>query len=161
MSSGSARSSSEHVIANSLPSNASYFLPSLGLFGSHEFQIIPQLQSCLMELRLTVAYRTSHDLGDFVMLEAFHIMQHKNRSIPRRQPVNRPLQLQPINGSGQLQVLGTEFFPGSFVVRFQSLFERHHRQALLAQLHQDNSDRHAMQPGGERRLPSKGADLAK
>src|ERR1700682_1443551 len=58
--------------------------PSLGLFGSHELQIIPQLQACFMELRLAVAYRTPYDLCNFVMLEAFHIVQHKNRSIARR-----------------------------------------------------------------------------
>src|SRR5271156_6851194 len=70
-------------------------LPSLGLFGSHELQIIPQLQSRLVELRLAVANRASHNLGNFVMLESLNIMQYKNRSIPWRQPVNRPLQLQP------------------------------------------------------------------
>src|ERR1700681_4617999 len=90
--SGRTRCTSEHVIANSLP-NTAITLPRLGLFGSHELQIIPQLQSCLVELRLAVADRTSHDLGNFVMLEAFNVVQYKNPSVARPQPVNRPLQL--------------------------------------------------------------------
>src|ERR1035438_2777087 len=67
-----------------------YFrLTSLGLFGSHELQKIPQLQASFVELRLTVANRAAHHLGNFVMLEPFDIVQHKNRSITRRQAVNR------------------------------------------------------------------------
>src|SRR5450755_7205 len=158
--SGRIRSTSEHVMANPLPNTATT-LTSLGLFGSHEFQKIPQLQSCLVQLRLAIANRASHDFGNLVMLESFYIVQYKNLSVAGRQLVDRALQLQAIDGARQSQILGAEFLPRRLVVGFQRFLERHDRQILFAQLHEHDIDRHAVQPGGEGGLATKGADLAK
>src|ERR1700722_18856578 len=77
--------------SNLSPVTAKLPLSSLGLFGSHELQIIPQLQSRLMKLRLAVTNRASHNFGNLVMFESFYIMQHKNRSIARWQLINSAL----------------------------------------------------------------------
>src|SRR5277367_6844607 len=108
-----------------------------------------------MELRFAVTDRATHHLGNLVVFEAFHIMQYKNRSVTRRQAIDGALQLQTIDRPRQLYILGAELFPRSVVIGFQSLFERNHRQSLLAQLHEDYVYGHAMQPGGEGRLAAK------
>ena len=81
------------TLHSTLSPNTATLLTSLGLFGSHELQIIPQLQSCFVKLRLAVTNRATHHLGNFVMLESLDIVEHKNRFVARRQAVNGALQL--------------------------------------------------------------------
>src|SRR5208337_4787570 len=70
-------------------------LPSVpcGLFGSADPKEIAQFHSRFMKLRLAVADRATHHLGDLIMFITFNIVQHKNDSITRRKAFNGAFQI--------------------------------------------------------------------
>src|SRR5215510_14119037 len=68
-----------------------------GLFGSARFQEFAQLHTCFMQLRLAVADRTTHHLGNLIMLEAFYIVQYENTPVARGKAIDSIFQLQPID----------------------------------------------------------------
>src|ERR1700733_2866608 len=62
-----------------------------GLFGSIHLEQVAQLHSCLVQLGLAVADRTSNNLGDLIMLVSLHVVKHKDRAIPGWKAFYRPL----------------------------------------------------------------------
>ena len=126
-----------------------------------QLQKVTQLHPCLVELRFAIADGTAQHLGNFIVFVTLDIMQHKDDAVSRRQTLDGPPQVDPIDGSGQDIVTGTDVPPGTiFVLRLQGLLQRNFREPFLAQVHEHYVHRQAMQPGGERRFTAKRGDLA-
>src|SRR5271170_858180 len=82
-----------------------------GLLSYFFLEQIPQLSARLVQLRLRVTYRTTHNPGNLVVFVTLHIVQNEHSAISGRQFVDRALQIDPINRSTQLQVRSTDIFP--------------------------------------------------
>src|ERR1700678_324103 len=132
-----------------------------GLFGSIHLEQVAQFHARLVQLRLAVADRASHQTGNLIMLVTLHIMKNKNRSIAGRQVIYRPLQLQPVYGPGQSHIIRPKVLPWRIVLgALRGLFQRNHRKALLPEMHEHDVYRQTMQPRRKSRLPAKRPNLA-
>src|SRR4029077_13292477 len=109
-----------------------------GLCGSIHLEQVAQFHARLMQLRLAVADRASHDACDLIMFVTLHVVQHENRTITGRETVHCLLQLQPVNGPGQRHIFGSEIFLRSifFAAALRGFLERNYRETLLSQMHQ-------------------------
>ena len=80
---------------------------------------------------------------------------------PGRKGADGALEGDAIDGAGELGITGAKVTLGCvFLRRVDGLFERDELQSLLAEVHEDEIDGEAMQPGGEGGLSAEGADLA-
>src|SRR6266851_9018306 len=124
---------------------------------------VPQTRARLMQLRLRISYRASHDFRDLVVLVSLDVMQYEHGPVARGQLLNRTFQIDPVDGATQAQIRRADVLPGAarFIVGIRCFFERGHRERLLAQPHQHHIDRHPVQPGREGRLSAESPNLAK
>src|ERR1700685_362373 len=82
-----------------------------GLFGSIHLEQVTQFHARLVQLRLAVPDRASHQTRALIMLVTVHVVKNKNRSIAGREVISRPLQLQPVNGPGQSHIIRPKVLP--------------------------------------------------
>src|SRR5271169_6326198 len=89
-------------------------------------------------------------------------MQNKYSSVARGKLLNGALKVDPVDGTGQSQIWRSDvaLWTTVFRVGIHSLFQRIGRERFLAKAHEHDVNGHAMQPGGEGRFTTKGADLA-
>src|SRR5580704_11527455 len=73
------------------------YLP--GLFPHFFLEQVPQLGARLVQLRLRIPHRATHNSGDLIVFVALHVVQNEHRSITGRQLVDGPLQIDPIDGA--------------------------------------------------------------
>src|SRR5260370_1001861 len=123
---------------------------------------VPQTRTRLMQLRLRISYRASHNFRDLVVLVPPDGMQYEYGPVARGQLLNRTFQIDPVDGATQAQIRRADVLPGAarFIVGIRCFFERGHRERLLAQPHQHHIDCHPVQPGREGRLSAEGPNLA-
>ena len=114
-----------------------------------------------MQLRLAVADGAFQHVGDLVVLVAFDIVQNEDEPVTWGKIGDGAFQRDPIDGSGEHEVARADVLARTVFLRgFQGLFKRDLGQTLLAQVHEHDIDREAVQPGGECRVAAEGADLA-
>src|SRR5712692_7829338 len=123
---------------------------------------VPQTCARLVQLRLRISHRASHDIRDLVVLVPLDVMQYEHRPVARRQLFNRTFQIDPVDGAAQAQVRRADVLPGAarFIVGIRGFFKRGHRERLLAQPHQKHVDSHSMQKGRKGRLSAESPNLA-
>src|SRR5712692_5066225 len=123
---------------------------------------VPQTCARLVQLRLRISHRASHDVRDLVVFVPLDVMQYEHGPVARRQLLNRSFQIDPVDGATQAQVRRADVLPGAarFIIGIRRFFERGHWERLLSQPHQHYVDRHPVQPGREGRLPAEGPNLA-
>ena len=81
------------------------------------------------------------------MFVPFNVVKNKNRTIAGREIGDCFLQLQPVDGPGQRQIVCAEILFGRIVfARLRRFFQRNHWKTLSPQLHQYHIHRESMQP---------------
>ena len=94
------------------------------------------------------------------MLETFDVVKDKDHAVAGGQGGDGTFQRHAVDRAGQHGVAAAEVaFWRVFLGWADGLFERDQVQTLLAQVHQDEIDRQAVQPGGEGALAAEAADL--
>src|SRR5260370_35257471 len=73
---------------------------------------ISQTGTGLVQLRLRISHRASHNACDLVMLVSLDVMQHEHRPVARRQLFDRTFEIDPVHGTAQAQIGSTDAFPG-------------------------------------------------
>ena len=124
-------------------------------------QPVPQLQPRLMKLRLGIADRIVHDLGDFVVFVSFHVVQHKDRPVAGWKLRDGPVQADAVNQAQKPSVVVPVLALHRLFLRRVRVVERHLLNAFLPQVHQYDVDHQAVQPSRKRGLSAEGPDLTK
>ena len=120
-----------------------------------------QLEAGFVELRFTVSSGAFEHGGNLIMLETFDIVQDEDHAVAGREGGDGSLEGDAVDGAGELGVAGAEVALGSVLFGgVDGLFEGDELEALLAEVHEDEVDGEAMEPGGEGRLTAEAADLA-
>src|SRR5208282_5700366 len=142
---------------------------SLGLYGLRSLlpplqsgaQGVSEFQPGLVQLRFAVADRAVEHSCDLIMLVALYVVQDKDQPIASRKIGDCALERKSIDRSGQRQIRGTEATTWTVIVGgFHCFVQGHKWQSLLAQVHEHNIDREAVQPCGKSRVSSKCCDLS-
>ena len=60
---------------------------------------VPQTRARLVQLRLRISHRASHDVRDLVVLVPLDVMQYEHRPVTWRQLFNRTLEIDPVDGA--------------------------------------------------------------
>src|SRR3981189_2343552 len=95
------------------------------------------------------------------MLEAFDVVKDKNHTAAGRKGGDSPLEGHAVDRACQLGVSAAEVALWRILFRgVDGLFQRDKVEALLAQVHEDQVDCEAMQPGGEGGFAAEASDLA-
>ena len=114
-----------------------------------------------MELGFAVAGGALEHGGDFVVLEAFDVVEDEDHAVAGRQRGDGALEGDAVDGAGELEVAAAEVALWRVVFGgVDGLFEGDEIEAFFAEMHQDQIYRKAMQPGGESGLSAEAADLA-
>ena len=95
------------------------------------------------------------------MLVAFDIVKQEDEPVSGREVGDGLFERKAVDGTGESEVGGTKaaswaFFGGGF----HGLVERDQLQALAAELHEDDIDGEAVEPGGKGGVAAEGGDFA-
>ena len=129
---------------------------SLGL--AKEFA---ELEAGLVELGLAVAGGAFEHGGDLIVLEAFDVVEDEDHAVAGGKQGDGAFERDAVDRTREHGVAGAEVALGRvFFGGVDGLFERDELEALLAQVHEDEVDGEAVQPGGEGALAAEAAELA-
>src|SRR5260370_3631456 len=123
---------------------------------------VPQTCTRLVQLRLRISHRASHDIRDLVVLVPLDVMQYEHGPVARRQLFNRTFQIDPVDGPAQAQIRCADVLPGAarFIVGIRGFFRRGPRERLLAKPHHHYIGRHPLQQVRKGHLPAESPNLA-
>ncbi len=131
---------------------------SKGLGVAQEFA---QFEAGLVELGFAVTGGALKHGGNLIMLEAFDVVKDEDHAVARGKQSYGAFEGDAVDGAGEGLIVGAEVAPGSVVLGgADGLFEGDELEALLAQMHEDEVDGEAVQPGGEGALAAEAAELA-
>ena len=132
-----------------------------GKAGSRLAKEFAKLEAGLVQLGFAVSGGAFEHGSDFVVLEAFDVVENENHAISGRQQGDGALEGNAIDRTGELEVAAAEvalwrvFFGG-----VDGLLEGDEVEALFAEMHEDQVYRESMKPRGKCGLSAEAADLA-
>ena len=122
---------------------------------------LAKLEAGLVQLGFAVAGGAVEHGGNLIVLEAFYIVENEDHAVAGRQGGYGALESDAVDRAAEEHVLAAEVALGGVVFRrVDGLFERDEVEAFFAQVHEDEVDGEAMQPGGEGGFAAEAADFA-
>jgi hypothetical protein len=95
------------------------------------------------------------------VLEAFDVVEDEDHAVARGEGGDGALEGYAVDGAGELRIAAAEVALGRVLFGWvDGLFEGDEVEALLAEVHEHEVYREAMEPGGEGGLAAEAADLA-
>ena len=120
----------------------------------------PKFEPCLVELRFAVAGGALEHSGNFIMLEAFHVVKNKNHAIAGRQRGYGAFECDAVDGTGELRITAAEVaLRGVIFGGVDGLFEGDEVQAFFAEMHENQVYCKPVKPGGEGGLSAEAAEF--
>ena len=120
-----------------------------------------ELEASFVELRFAVSGGALEHGGDFVVLEALHVVEDEDHAISRGEGGDGALEGDAIDRAGELGVARSEVALWRVLFGWiDGFFQRDQVEAFFAKVHEDEVDGESMEPGGEGGLAAEGADLA-
>jgi hypothetical protein len=131
-------------------------LEGLGL--AEEFA---EFEASLVELGFTVTGRTFEHGGNLIMLETFDVVKDEDHAVAGGKQGDGALERDAVDRTREHGVAGAEVALGRvFFGGVDGLFERDELEALFAEVHEDEVDGEAVEPGGESGLAAEAAEFA-
>src|ERR1700730_4712050 len=111
------------IIVRRLRFRGMSFLPSLLAY--FFLEQLTESRSRLVQLRLRVPHRASHDIRDLVVLVSLDVVQHEHRPVTGRQSLDGLFQVHPLDRGAESQIGSPNVCPGAacFLVRLGGVFQ--------------------------------------
>src|SRR5260370_35369135 len=95
---------------------------------------VSQTRARLVQLRLRISHRASHDVRDLVVLVPLYVMQYEHGPLTLWQLLNRSLEIDPVDSATQAHIRLADVHHGAarFIIGGRCSFMRGYWQRLLA-----------------------------
>ena len=121
---------------------------------------LTESHTSLVKLGLGISNGTSQDSRDFIMFVPLDIVKDEDRTVPGGQAANGSFQIDPVDGSRQVEVYILQITRWRRVFApLDCLIDGHLIRNLLSQMHQNDVHRQAVEPCAKGRLTPKGGDF--